>query len=78
MAAALSVEETRKYGWTIKPRPAQPIERTIPPDESGRAAVAYKRVVLDLQRGGVVHCPIYVDAHFWPGTATGIGRVTIP
>src|SRR5207248_2307911 len=43
------VEEGREHGAGIEPRQAEPVDRSVPPDERGGTGVADERVVLQRQ-----------------------------
>jgi hypothetical protein len=47
-------EESRETGVGIEPRPTQPIDGTIAPDQRGRLAVADKRIVFNTQRHAII------------------------
>ena len=43
-------EQRRETGRTVEPRPAQPVDRTVPADQRATPAVADQRVILDGER----------------------------
>ena len=51
-AVFLGAEEIGETGGRIKARPAEPIDRTVAPNEGGRLAIADDGIVLDVLSHG--------------------------
>src|SRR5690348_4656538 len=69
-----AAQQGSETGGAVKTWPAQPVERTVAPDQRSRLAISDQRVILDPGGHGCICGPTFVSHHATAILEGGDGR----